>query len=183
MGMALCKVMYSSNLSPMNIKARALFSKFKTFFLEKQQRADGCNIQQFNLASCQQLPEIYPPGLRWTKTAYRPIGPEVVQSVTSQLRMTDIADDPRWLDESTILVTSNTDKAVIIGCTVRLYAKQRGLVACRWKRTITSDKGIPEYLIDRLYDEDLYPSLFAYFVPGPSECGDDVHMAEPDTAT
>ncbi|KAG6952292.1 hypothetical protein JG688_00013348, partial [Phytophthora aleatoria] len=72
--------------------------------------------------------------------------------------------DPTWLDERTILVTTNFDRVVLTGCTARLYAKRNNKHLFRWRRQIKNQLS-PE-LESLVYDEDANPELFAYFASG-----------------
>ncbi|KAG6949906.1 hypothetical protein JG687_00014557 [Phytophthora cactorum] len=67
--------------------------------------------------------------------------------------------DPTWLDERTILVTSNFDRVVLTGCTARLYAKRNNKHLFRWRRQIK--KLLSPELESLVYDEDANPELFA----------------------
>lgn len=89
---------------------------------------------------------------------------EVVRSVTTELTTDEIRDDPAWLDDMTILVTSNLDKAVLTKCAAQLYAKRHGRLLFLWKRVIKTD--VPSALHSLIHDEDANPQLFAYFVAG-----------------
>ncbi|GMF15395.1 unnamed protein product [Phytophthora fragariaefolia] len=58
---------------------------------------------------------------------------EVIDSLTTPLTNLNVIQDPAWLDEITILVTSNTDKAALTASATELFAKRNHVVACRWK--------------------------------------------------
>ncbi|ETL37137.1 hypothetical protein L916_11052 [Phytophthora nicotianae] len=149
------------------LSARALFRKFQTYFLTQQHRAASCPIQQANLESCRVLPAARPSGDSWSaleKQTFRPVTQQVVKSVTTELDIDTVKQDPGWLDDMTILVTSNFDKAVLTGCTARLYAKRHRQLLFRWKRELKQDVS-PE-LERMVYDKDANPELFAYFVAG-----------------
>ncbi|GMF56860.1 unnamed protein product [Phytophthora fragariaefolia] len=138
MGTPICKAMYENSNNETIIQARILFSSFKVFFLEQQQRARSCNRQQQNVHHCQELPTQYPRGQRWTKNDianFHPISDEVIDSLTTPLTNLNVIQDPAWLDETTILVTSNADKAALTASATELFAKRHHVVACRWKKT------------------------------------------------
>ncbi|ETN07132.1 hypothetical protein PPTG_13528 [Phytophthora nicotianae INRA-310] len=166
-GIALCKMFYMDTRSSAQLSARALFRKFQTYFLTQQHRAASCPIQQANLESCRVLPAARPSGDSWSaleKQTFRPVTQQVVKSVTTELDIDTVKQDPGWLDDMTILVTSNFDKAVLTGCTARLYAKRHRQLLFRWKRELKQDVS-PE-LERMVYDKDANPELFAYFVAG-----------------
>jgi hypothetical protein len=166
-GIALCKTLYSDTRSSVHLAARALFVRFHAAVLTHHHRAASCPIQQANLEACRSCPAVQPSGERWTaqeKQDSRPVTEEVVQSVTRELDADIIAQDSGWLDEMTILVTSNFDKAVLTSCTSQLYAKRNGVQLFRWKRELK--KEISPELNGIVYDESVNPELFAYFVAG-----------------
>ncbi|KAF4147054.1 PIF1-like helicase, partial [Phytophthora infestans] len=57
----------------------------------------------------------------------------------------EVEKDPEWMDETTILVTSNVDKAALTSCFAKLLATR---------------------LLELLYNDKDYPNLFGYFGKG-----------------
>lgn len=166
-GTPLCKALYMRTESDEILASRALFRRFTVFFLESQHRAAGCTIQQANLSACRKLPNFYPKGDAWSqdeKRRFRPMTPSVVDSLTTELTLEDVAKDAAWLDELTILVTTNVDKAILTACTAKLFARRHRGVLFRWRRRLHTDL-TPE-MQDLIYNEDANPTLFAYFIAG-----------------
>ncbi|ETP18948.1 hypothetical protein F441_06908 [Phytophthora nicotianae CJ01A1] len=67
------------------------------------------------------------------------------------------------MDESTILVTSNVDKAALTACAAKLFAIRSNTVVFRWRKAVPE---VPPALLELLYNDKDYPSLFGYFVQG-----------------
>lgn len=95
---------------------------------------------------------------------FRPMTEAIIRSITTALTRDEVRQDPAWINELTILVTSNFDKAVLTRCTSELFAKQRSDHVLRWRRSLKTD--VPPALFPLIYDEDVNPELFAYFVVG-----------------
>jgi hypothetical protein len=168
-GTALCKMLYQTVSSPRILSARALFKKFRVCFLTQQHRASECQVQQKNLLACRSLPDFYPAGARYAAAemqAFRPMTPEIIKAITHELSLDDVKNDPGWLDEATVLVTNNIDKAVLTSCATRLYAKRNNEFLFKWRRQTKTE--LPVELQHLVYDEDSHPQLFAYFAKGVS---------------
>jgi hypothetical protein len=72
----------------------------------------------------------------WTEgeaAEFRPLTADVVRSLPNELTAEDAASDPAWLDEDTVLVTSNVDKDILAALAAILFAKRHGQVLFRWK--------------------------------------------------
>ncbi|KAE9026897.1 hypothetical protein PR001_g10722 [Phytophthora rubi] len=78
--------------------------------------------------------------------------------------MEDVTRDPAWIDDATILVTSNVDKAILTACAASHFAKRQNQLLFRWKRKLRLE--LPAGVDAIVYDEDANPELFAYFVAG-----------------
>ncbi len=62
------------------------------------------------------LPPKYPLGQKWTaddEKRYQPVTEDVLKVVTQQLTSDDIKQDLNWITQSTCIVTSNVDRAII----------------------------------------------------------------------
>ncbi|OWZ05538.1 hypothetical protein PHMEG_00022356 [Phytophthora megakarya] len=144
-GTSLCKVLYMQTRKHELLEARALFQLFEVHFLTHQHRAESCQIQQQNLDAFRVLPSSIPTGVRWSledKRQFRPLSNSLIQAVTHSLSLEDVVADPKWMDETTILVTSNRDKACLTRSTAELFAKRHDEVLYKWKREI--DAEIPD---------------------------------------
>jgi hypothetical protein len=87
-----------------------------------------------------------------------------VDSVTHELTLQDVENDPNWITKSTCIVTSNIDRAIINAETAKALGKCNTVLILRWKRNISLD--FPLSVETILYDKDERPELFAYFVQG-----------------
>ncbi|KAF4047435.1 PIF1-like helicase [Phytophthora infestans] len=152
-GVPLCKVLYMNTRSDVLLSARALFRQFKVFFLHTQHRAATCQLQLANLAACRALPRFIPSGQRWTESEsaeFRPMTADVVKSLTPKLTMEDVLNGPAWLDETTVIVTSNVDKAILTAPAAALFADRHGQLLFRWKRRLRQE--LPVGLQNLVYD-------------------------------
>ncbi|KAE9086849.1 hypothetical protein PF007_g20607 [Phytophthora fragariae] len=75
-----------------------------------------------------------------------------------------LPDGSAWIDDATILVTSNVDKAILTACAASHFAKRQNQLLFRWKRKLRQE--LPAGVDAIVYDEDANPELFAYFVAG-----------------
>ena len=159
--------MFMASLTQGLSTAKHLFSMFKVFFLDKQQRASDCPRQQILLEKMRRLPSKFPEGSRWTNddlVEYKSIDTDVVSVLTKQLTSDDISIDEKWITESTFLVTSNVDRAVFNSCLAKILAKRKNKILIKWRKKIQED--LPEVVQEILYDESNHPELFAYFFKG-----------------
>jgi hypothetical protein len=79
-------------------------------------RAAVCMIHTSRVAAFCKLPPKYPLRQKWTaddNKRYQPITTDVLESVTQQLTSDDIMQDLNWITQSTCIVTSNVDRAII----------------------------------------------------------------------
>jgi hypothetical protein len=167
-GVSLCRLMYSSALATL-APSKALFAKFKIMFLNSQERAQHCIIQQQLLEMLRKLPSVYPSEDCWTAeaSAFQPMTHELVMHLTQPLEAQDVARDPLWLERSTVLVTSNADRSVVNGHMARTLAQQMGVLLFRWCKPI-ADSTVRELgtAAQFLFRESRYPVLFGYFFKG-----------------
>ncbi|GMF36693.1 unnamed protein product [Phytophthora lilii] len=166
-GTSLCKMLDQDTKSSSQVKARALFQIFQASFLTHQHRAANCPAQQAILEACRALPSEYPSGSRWSAAEaknFRPFNDVVIDTITTELDAETLAADETWLDDMTIMVTSNFDKAVLTSFMARLFARRQGRQLFRWRRALKV--GVSCELQTLIYDEDLSPELFGYFVAG-----------------
>ena len=132
--------------------------------------ADNCLIQQQQLQDFRALPTRYPTRSRWGTQAtqdpnmYQPITDNIIKGITTELNREDILADPNWTTQSTCLTTSNFDRSVINGTMSKLFGEKTKKVVISWKRALR--KELPAYISNKLYNEQLYPELFGYFVEG-----------------
>jgi len=97
--------------------------------------------------------------------ALRAFNDEVVNTITHTLTAEEDERDPAWMNETTVLVTSNVDKAAFTACAATLLARIPDTVVFRWKKPLPD---VPEALCELLYNATDYPSMFGYFVKGGS---------------
>ncbi|KAG1711382.1 hypothetical protein DVH05_008636 [Phytophthora capsici] len=165
MGTPLCRALYKLNQNAILIQARDLMRRFRVFFLNSQQRAHDCPEQQKILDAFRTLPLTYPDDS--SSSGCQQLSDEVIDAVTTELTATEVMEDPAWLDEATVLVTSNIDKAALTACAAKLLASRTDTVVFRWKKPVPN---FPKVLLDLLYVPKDYPNLFGYFVrDGPAQ--------------
>ncbi len=73
-------------------------------------------IHTRRVAVFRKLPPKYPLGQKWTaddNKSYQPITTDVLKGVTQQLTSDDIQQDLNWITQSTCIVTSTVDRAII----------------------------------------------------------------------
>ncbi len=115
------------------------------------------------------LPHVYPSGQKWTaedNKLYKPITKMIVDGVTHELTLQDVENDPNWITQSTCIVTSNVDKAIINAEAAKAFGKCNNVPILQCKHKLSLDFPLSVEAI--LYDEDERPELFAYFVQGGS---------------
>ncbi len=108
------------------------------------------------------LPQVYPSGQKWTaedNKLYKPITKDIVDGVTHELTLQNIEHDPNWITQSTCIVTSNVDKAIINAEAAKAFGKRNNVPLLRWKRKLSLDFPLSVKAI--LYDKDERPELFA----------------------
>jgi hypothetical protein len=112
---ALWSVMYG-NVTGNDATARNLFQMFRIHELTANMRAADCMIHTRRVAAFHKLPPKYPLGQKWSaddNKRYQPITTDVLKAVTQQLTSDDIKQDLNWITQSTCIVTSNVDRAII----------------------------------------------------------------------
>jgi hypothetical protein len=97
---------------------------------------------------------------------YTPITQDIVEGVTHGLTPEDIKQDPNWITQSTCIITSNVDRAIINDVAGKAFGNHTNVRVLRWKRRLRQE--FPRSVQAILYDEDERPELFAYFVQGCS---------------
>lgn len=166
-GISLCKVLYTSDESEDCNQARDLFQRFRVFQLESQLRAVGCAKHQQILRDYHSQPQTYPQGNRWGHkfADYHPVSRRVLEAVTKLLTQQDLREEPEWLgDNMRILVTTNLDKAALTQCASLLLANHEDKLLFKWRRGLHTS--IPDGIKTMLYDENVHPYMFGYFVQG-----------------
>ncbi len=119
------------------------------------------------MAGSRTLPQVYPPGQKWTAEVnklYKPIPKDIVDGVTHELTLQDVENDPTWITKSTCIVTSNVDRAIINAEDAKVFGKCNDVPILQWKRKLSLD--LPLSVEAILYDKDERLELFAYFVQG-----------------
>ncbi len=69
---------------------------------------------------------MYPSGQIWTaedNNLYKPITKDIVDGVTHELTLQDIEHDPYWITNSTCIVISNVDRAIINAEAAKAFGK------------------------------------------------------------
>jgi hypothetical protein len=140
-------------------------------------RAADCMIHTRRVAAFRKLPPKYPLGQKWTaddNKRYQPITTNVLKAVTQQLTSDDIKPDLNWITQSTCIVTSNVDRAIINAQAAIIFVQHNNVPVLRWKRQLHQELTLCVQAI--LYDEEARPALFAYFVHGgPGQVLDNTH--------
>ncbi len=86
--------------------------------------------------------------------------------MTHELTPNDIEQDLSWITQSTCIVTSNVDRAIINATAARAFGKLQNVHVLQWKHQMRQK--FPQSAQTILYDEDERLELFAYFVQGGS---------------
>jgi hypothetical protein len=79
------------------------------------------------------LPQVYPSGQKWTaedNKLYKPITKDIVDGVTHELILQDIEHDSNWITNSTCIVTSNVDRAIINAEATKAFNKHNNVPFC-----------------------------------------------------
>ncbi len=108
-------VMYDT-ISGNDGTARNLLQQFHVKELTVNMRSSECKIHMQRVAGFRTLPQVYPSGQKWTAEddkLYKPITKDIVDSVTHELTLHDVENDPNWITKTTCIVTSNVDRAII----------------------------------------------------------------------
>ena len=123
------------------------------------------------------LPSTYPSGHKWSaedNKHYQPITKDILEGITQELTSDDIKQDPNWITQSTCIVTSNVDKAIINARAAIIFGQPNNVPVLRWKCHLHQELTLCIQAI--LYDEESRPKLFAYFIQGgPSQILDNNH--------
>jgi hypothetical protein len=167
-GRDLWSVMYGT-VSGNDGTARNLFQQFRVMELTVNIQSSECKIHTRRVADFYTLPQMYPPGQKWTaedNTLYKPITKKIVDSVTHELTLEDVENDPNWITKSTCILTSNVDGAIINAEAAKAFSKRNNVPILQWKHKLSLD--FPPSVEAILYDEDERPELIAYFLQGGS---------------
>ncbi len=116
------------------------------------------------MAGFRTLPQMYPLGQKWTagdNKLYKSITKGIVDGVTHELTLQDVENDHNWITESTCIVTSNVDRAIINAEVAKAFGKQNNVPILQWKCKLSLDFPLSVEAI--LYDKDERPELLAYF--------------------
>ncbi len=76
------------------------------------------------------IPQMYPSGQKWTaedNKLYKPITKDIVDSVTHELTLPDVENDPDWITKSRCIVTSNVDRAIINAEAAKAFSKHNNV--------------------------------------------------------
>ena len=163
-GADLYKIMYVAR-NAVEVSDQDLFRRFRVFEMTTLIRAHGCADHQQRLRAFRLLPAVYPSGARWSKRDidnYHPMTDAFLNAVTTSISAEDIANDPGWNENGTILTTSNTDRAALNICGVLQYGKRLNRLVVRWRKPPRTP--LPDAPQTLIYDESTYPQLFGYFV-------------------
>jgi hypothetical protein len=94
------------------------------------------------VAGFRTLPQVYPLGKKWTaedNKLYKPITKDIMDGVTHELTLQDVENDPDWIKESTCIVTSNVDTAIINAEAAKAFGKQNNVPVLQWKCKLSLD--------------------------------------------
>ncbi len=111
----LWSVMYG-NVSGNDGTAHNLFQQFHVKELTVNIGSSECRIHMQRVAGFCTLPQVYPSEQKWIaedNKLYKPITKDIVDSVTHELTLQDVENDPNQITKSTCIVTSNVDRAII----------------------------------------------------------------------
>jgi hypothetical protein len=105
---------------------------------------------------------MYSSGQKWSvedNARHSPITQDIVDGVTHELTPKDIEQDPSWITQSTSIITSNVDRAIINAMAARAFSKLQNVHVLQWKRQMRQE--FPQSAQTILYDKDERPELFA----------------------
>jgi hypothetical protein len=128
-GRDLWSVMYG-NVTGNDATAHNLFQMFRIHELIANMQAADCMIHTRHVAAFCKLPPKYPLGQKWTvddNKRYQPITADVLKAVTKQLTSDDIKQDLNWITQSTCIVTSNVDRAIINAQAAIIFAQHNNV--------------------------------------------------------
>ena len=114
-GRDLWSVMYG-NVTGNDATSRNLFQLFRIHELTTNMRAADCITHTRRVAAFRKLTSTYPSGHKWSaedNKHYQPITEDILKGITQELTSEDIKQDPNWITQSTCIVTSNVDRAII----------------------------------------------------------------------
>jgi hypothetical protein len=84
----------------------------------------------WRVAGFHTLQRVYPSLQKWTaedNKLYKPIIKDIVDSVTHELTLQDVENDPNWITTSTCIVTSNVDRAIINAEAAKAFGKRNNV--------------------------------------------------------
>jgi hypothetical protein len=158
--------MYATQQSSDHKKAKTLYTLFRVFELDEQHRAIECPTQIEHLEQMRILPATRVASTRYKAAhrGYRPIAGGLLESLSTKLETEDIAADPRWATDATVLTTSNTARASILGAAAVNYGERNGEKVISWRRPLNLD--MSDGVRNHLYTNGENPEITAFFVKG-----------------
>ncbi len=70
---------------------------------------------------------------------YQPITKDIFTGITQELTSDDIKQDPNWITQSTCIVTSNVDRAIINARAAITFGPRNNVPVLRWKRQLRQE--------------------------------------------
>jgi len=175
-GRDLWSVMYG-NVTGNDGTARNLFHLFRIHEYTTNMRAADCIPHTRHVAAFCKLPSTYPSGHTWSaedNKHYQPNTKDILKGITQELTSEDIKQDPNWITQSTCIVTSNVDRAIINARAAITFGQCNNVPVLQRKRQLRQELTLCIQTI--LYDDESRPELFAYFIQGgPSQILDNKH--------
>jgi hypothetical protein len=149
--------------------AHDLFQQFCIKKLTVNMQSSECKIHTQRVTGSHTLSQVYTFGQKWTtedNKLYKPIIKDIVDGATHELKLQDVEQDSNWITNSTCIVTSNVDRAILNAEAAMAFGKRNNVPVLQLKRKLSLDFPFSAKAI--LYDEDERSEFFAYFVQGGS---------------
>jgi hypothetical protein len=140
-GRDLWSVMYGT-ISGNDGTARKLFQQFCVKELTANIQSSECKLHLRRVAGFHTLPQMYPLGQKWTaedNKLYKSITKDIVGSVTHELILQDVENDPYCITKSTCIITSNVDRAIINAEASKVFGKCNNVPILQWKCKLSFD--------------------------------------------
>ena len=99
-------------------------------------QAADCITHTRRVAAFRKLPSKYPSGHKWNaedNKHYQPITKDILKGITQELTSEDIKQDPNWITQSTCIVISNVDRAIINVRAAITFGQRNNVPVLRWK--------------------------------------------------
>jgi hypothetical protein len=80
---------------------------------------------------------VHPSGQKWTAEEnehYKPITKDIVDGITHELTFQYFEQDTNWITQSSCIVTSNVDRAIINAEAAKAFGQSNNVPVLRWKR-------------------------------------------------